>query len=816
MNLIPQNNRIKKYISLIALLSVCLLFFYQTLLFGKFPFPGDLLLTQYAPWRHQSYLGYVQGAVPSKDQYFDVIREIYPWKTLVVNQLKHGRLPLWNPYNFSGAPLLANYQSQVFYPLTVVYFLLPQIIAWTVMVILQPVLGSVFLYLFATEIGLSASAAFLASLFFNFSSFANVWMEFTTIWHTILWLPLLLYIIEGGIKQKKLFIGQQIIFVTGLCCAMTGGHPQDFINSFLFLTLYIVLRIGNLSSWSRHDKVSFFINPLAIILGIPFFIAAPQLFPTIELFRHSARVAHDYQGIVKNMLVQWWQFPLIAVQDFFGNPATKSNFTGDYVGKTLSIGVTGFFLALTAIVSNRTSWHKKFFVGLAIAILLVTIRTPFTELLYRYPQPILSTGTPTRILFLFMFALSMLAGYGFDALKQDKNNLGKPLISIWIFFIMLWIFTFMHPALSGISNPTLALSIMKRAMVFATGIVGVITLVLVATQYKKVAIWVLMPLCVGELLYGFIKFNPFVPKDFIFPKNTLITHLQKTTGIDRFWGYGTGGMEANFATQEYIYSPDGTDPLNLSWYNQLTQSSRDGKIEHSFNRTTRSDAYLAPGYGLTDLPSNEFRLRLMDVLGVKYIIDRAENPKDGHTFPSDRFREAWHQNDWTIYENLKSSPRFFVTSDVRPYTDAADFESQFYGKDFQPGKTVLLEKHDWESLPKFINLDRPNKVNIHTYEPTKIVVTVTTDTPQFLFVSDTYDAGWTAIVNDIPTRVYKVDYALRGVVIPKGSARVVFTYEPKSLHTGLAISAVSILFFIIYCFFMRRTDDPLPKTKQRK
>src|SRR5690348_17780079 len=153
----------KKYVPYLILLGVCLLFFYKTIIFGKLPFPGDLLLSQYAPWRHESYGGYVAGAVPSKDQYFDVLRELYPWKTLVVDELKHGQFPLWNPYNFSGSPLLANYQSQVFYPFTFVYFLFPQTTAWTIMVILQPLLGVLFFYLFATEIGLGAGAAMLSA-----------------------------------------------------------------------------------------------------------------------------------------------------------------------------------------------------------------------------------------------------------------------------------------------------------------------------------------------------------------------------------------------------------------------------------------------------------------------------------------------------------------------------------------------------------------------------------------------------------------------------------------------------------------------------
>ncbi len=758
----------KKLIPFLLLIGICLIFFYKTLLLGHIPFPGDLLVSGYAPWNHESYAGYVAGAVPSKDQYFDVLRELYPWKTVVISELKQRKFPLWNPFSFSGAPLLANYQSQVFYPLTILYFVLPQIFAWTVMVVIQPVLGSIFMYLFATEIGLTSGAALLAAILFNFSSFANVWMEFTTVWHTILWLPLLLYLIERGVKQKSLSLFQQILFVFGLYSAITGGHPQDFINSFLFLLVYTMLRVPRIL-WSQF----------LFIFVIPFFIAAPQIFPTIELFRNSARVAHDYLGVINNMLVQWWQLPLMAVVDFFGNPATKSNVTGDYVGKTLSIGVVGFFLAISSLWTKH-SWHQKFFMTAAGGILLLTVRTPLTELLYRYPWPILSTGTPTRILFLLMLALSILAGFGFDAIQKTKQLPKILLISAWAFFLILWI-----------------VAPIKRPMILSGAILGMFTVVVVLSRYKKVLLYALIPIAIGELLYSFIKFNPFVPKQFVFPENKIVTELQNISGIDRFWGYGTAAVEANFATQTGLYSPDGTDPLNLSWYNRFLQSSQDGNIAVLFNRTTRSDAQLAPGYGPGDLPGNQFRLRIMDLLGVKYILDRTENPSDDKTFPIDRFKLVKRIDDWVIYENLKAAPRFFVTSDVRPYADTKDFESQFFDSRFDNAKTVLVSELDFHSLPKFVRPSRPNTARLVSYKPTKIEITVSPEIPQFLFISDTFDNGWTATVNGKPTKTYRADFAFRGVVVPKGDSTVVFDYRPRSFQTGIAISIITLTAILI-------------------
>ncbi len=81
------------------------IFFYKTILHGYLPFPGDLLVAEYKPWSSYSYLGYNPGSYPNKAQYFDTLRQLYPWKTFVIDEFKKGQVPLWNPHNFSGSAL---------------------------------------------------------------------------------------------------------------------------------------------------------------------------------------------------------------------------------------------------------------------------------------------------------------------------------------------------------------------------------------------------------------------------------------------------------------------------------------------------------------------------------------------------------------------------------------------------------------------------------------------------------------------------------------------------------------------------------------
>ena len=135
------------YLPFFFLIAVTLLFFNNSFLKGLLPFPGDLLLAEYNPWRQDSYFGFAPGAIPSKGQAFDVLRQLYPWRKLVIEAFQQGNWPLWNPYNFSGAPLLANFQSAAFYPLNLFYFVFNNFnLIWGFQVILQPFLASLFTF----------------------------------------------------------------------------------------------------------------------------------------------------------------------------------------------------------------------------------------------------------------------------------------------------------------------------------------------------------------------------------------------------------------------------------------------------------------------------------------------------------------------------------------------------------------------------------------------------------------------------------------------------------------------------------------------
>ena len=105
----------KKLIPALFIGLLAVTFFWQFFFKGLFPIPADTIIGLYHPFRDLYAKNYPNG-IPFKNFLItDPVRQQYPWRELAISIEKKLELPLWNPYNFAGTPLLANFQSGSFY-----------------------------------------------------------------------------------------------------------------------------------------------------------------------------------------------------------------------------------------------------------------------------------------------------------------------------------------------------------------------------------------------------------------------------------------------------------------------------------------------------------------------------------------------------------------------------------------------------------------------------------------------------------------------------------------------------------------------------
>ena len=78
-------------------------------------------------------------------------------------------------------------------------------------------------------------------------------------------------------------------------------------------------------------------------------------------------------------------------------------------------------------------------------------------------------------------------------------------------------------------------------------------------------------------------------------------------------------------------------------------------------------------------------------------------------------------------------------------------------------------------------------------------------TAGLVFISDLFDAGWKARVNDRETPILRANHAFRGIVLPAGTSRIELAYRPASFPLALACCAVGAVVLIAWLVWIGRS-----------
>ena len=62
-----------------------------------------------------------------------------------------------------------------------------------------------------------------------------------------------------------------------------------------------------------------------------------------------------------------------------------------------------------------------------------------------------------------------------------------------------------------------------------------------------------------------------------------------------------------------------------------------------------------------------------------------------------------------------------------------------------------------------------------------------------VMLSDTWYPGWVATLDGVPSAIYEVDGAIRGVVAGAGSHRIEMRYRPRSVYAGGVLTGLGLL-----------------------
>ena len=272
----------------------------------------------------------------------------YPLASYYRDCFWRGELPLWNPLSSNGLPFLAQWNTLVLYPGSLIYLLLPLPWSLNVFCLAHFFLAGLGAYVLArrwTQDGLAASVAGVAFAFNGLTLNCLMWPNNIA---ALGWMPWVVLLTERACRA-----GGRTLIPAALVGAtqMLSGAPEFIMVTWGFTA---VLVIGQ--SVRQEDRWRFdgrLLLRLVVIVGLISGLAAAQLLPFLDLLKYSHRDQTTADAIAWPMPLWGWANFLVprfrsfrtAVGVFFqpGQDWTTSYYPG--------IGVVA--LALLAVVRVR-------------------------------------------------------------------------------------------------------------------------------------------------------------------------------------------------------------------------------------------------------------------------------------------------------------------------------------------------------------------------------------------------------------------------------------------------------------------------------
>jgi hypothetical protein len=386
----------------------------------------------------------------------DILYYFYPYRDYAAAALREGRLPLWNPYIFLGAPFLANPQAAVLYPLhwPLSWLPAPVQIAWSAALHTWIVgLGG---YALLRGWGKSAWAGLAAGLVLAGSGFFGGLIGHINQMNAAAWLPWALWVLvraDGAADWRGRAQGRepsgcaaagQFALLTTLM--LLAGHTQTAYINLAGLWLWCMWPLipallrrtwaaprpqAGSRLWARQVARRLAIYGVGVAVGG--LTAAPQLLPTLELSSRGLRqgglsYAEASSFSLKPLQLLWSLLPSYGLADLsavFG--------TSGYTEYVTYVGLIGPALAIWA--ARRGAWRRlgpAVATGLLLAVIGLFLAlgrwNPVYYLLYLVVPGFDLFRAPARWMMLYTLGMAILAGAGLDALRRGWASWALPVL----------------------------------------------------------------------------------------------------------------------------------------------------------------------------------------------------------------------------------------------------------------------------------------------------------------------------------------------------------------------------------------------------
>lgn len=762
----------------VAVAVVAVLVSIGTPLLGLDVFAGTDLLEGFAPWDEVPPDAEVTNPLVS-----DLVDSSLPDRRVAVDRLRAGDLPMWQPYANGGRPLAALPNLGLLSPLNWPYLVLPLWYAPAVVQLLTLLVSLAGGLAWLRRVGVGWLAATLGAVTWTFSGFAVVYAGFPA-GHIAALLPLGLWAADVATDRGRSWA--RVVPVALVVAAMWfEGFPQ--VTAFavgamgVWALATVLDRRGDVDdvdeTTSRPSPVRWvslaLVAPLVgVVLGT--MLAAVQLGPfvadtaALDLSAREQTVA-DHLPLGTALTVAAPTALGTATDGTWFGPLNELEVQSSLAVPALALAVVGL-----ATTPRRRRWRVGLVtVTAAAAAALTWVGGPLLALAQQ--TPLFALADVHRVRVLVGVGVVLLAAQGLDRVlrgprpgRQELWRLG-PLLSVGAagLGVVVWAARSLAP------TPELLVAL-ERATFVAVGI-GVLTLAVVALAWwrpglRHVAGLAVVVGTVAVVLPLPLRFWPTTDRALFYPdtpahdvlaeqldgQRLLTDGLVMLPGTTTYYRLRTAAAHA-FPTPEWRDLLEAVDP---AVYERLS-----------------------PTFPAVDLTPAVAASPVLDRLAVSHLVVDPDEPVWDDT---DAF-DLVHTEAATIYERPSALPRIRWATDAVVEPDASARVAALADPEL-PDDTVVLSATPRRTPDPGTGAE----LTVVRDAGDTIEVEVTADGGGWLVVMDSLD-DWSARVDGDPRGIVEADHAGGAVRLDAGTHRVVLSYTPRGLDTGLLVSGVAVV-----------------------
>ena len=592
----------------------------------------------------------------------DVTFQIQPWQLFARRELRAGRLPLWNPHQFSGAPFWSNGQSAPLFPLHLLFAALPLQLGFVLLPWLRLMIAGCGAWVLGRELGLSRPAALLTALTFSLSGMMVSFLLFP-MGNALALVPWVLWAVEtlthGRSRTGTDSHGRQAVrerpwlsvFVRGSgVLALTaglqllGGHPETCAHTALLATLYLLVRGASGSAWLRFA---------AGWIGAAL-IAAVQILPFVLLLPETSKWAAEGGGGHPPLGLLLQQPLRLVLPQLYGHPA-EGTWSGpfNYSATAVYAGALALPLAAAGLARVRDRRWLAVAAVLAFSFLGAYHMPGLREVLGALP--VLGKAAQHRLIFGIELGVALLAGAGCDRWLEGKGRGIAAGAAVVILLLGAAWLTVPGQQLGWIGG--------------VAAVALVLTLSLKWSRERRWAWWPVLPaVALIDLLLAHGGILRAIPLDRLYPETGAVRFLQAQEG--RVAGVGQA-LRPNAAMVYGLSDARGDDPVKLERYEAVYRS-------------------FAPGDPVFFEPIRRWGDPWLDRLGVRWVVA-------GPSEEMPEWRLAYRGADARVYERPGALPLVRWTEGGGVLVDEGMTRPGFWKVSWwTPSRSTLVVAETWD------------------------------------------------------------------------------------------------------------------------